>query len=133
MKGKELIRKILTDKMLFITWTLLMIIVSSTPSKSLPDVGFDYSDKLAHFTEYFIFIILFWRFQLKLNKPFTKIIKNSLIIILIIPLIDELHQLFIPGRDCDVFDVLADVFGLTAGLLFMMAYYYRKRKMYVVR
>ncbi len=33
---------------------------------------------------------------------------------------DEIHQLFVPNRDADVFDFLADFFGALIGLFIIL-------------
>jgi VanZ family protein len=37
--------------------------------------------------------------------------------------IDEIHQYFVPGRDCNVWDWTADTIGAILGALAMMAVY----------
>lgn len=89
--------------------------ISTLPSE-IPD--FDFMDKFIHFMEYFIFGILLWRSAYKWNK-----IAKSLMFITIVfsigafyALSDEFHQLYVPGRDGNLYDWLADIFGLAVGL-----------------
>ncbi len=41
---------------------------------------------------------------------------------------DETHQAFVPGRDCDVFDVLADFAGAAAAVVIFALWRERKRR-----
>lgn len=69
--------------------------------------------KLAHFTEYLILGILI----INLLKDYTN---NPLFISIIICLIyatsDEFHQLFVPGRSCQLRDIMIDTLGSILGI-----------------
>lgn len=71
--------------------------------------------KGAHFSEYALLAVLWVAplgFFLKKNR-----IKTAALICIIYSCTDELHQLFIPGRDGNLTDVLIDTSGALAGLL----------------
>ncbi|MBN1408142.1 MAG: VanZ family protein [Calditrichaceae bacterium] len=94
-------------------WILVMIAItieSSISNISLPDMGITFTDKLAHFM---VFAIMGW--TLTRGMLLSKI-KYPIIIAVVIGFIfavtDEWHQSFVPGRDADVIDVIADLFGL---------------------
>ena len=70
--------------------------------------------KLAHFTEYLILGLL-------VANMFTKNNINNLYLISIILCIiyatsDEIHQLFVPGRACQLRDILIDSIGFITGV-----------------
>ena len=70
--------------------------------------------KLAHFTEYLILGLL-------VANMFTKNNINNLYLISIILCIiyatsDEIHQIFVPGRACQIRDVLIDSIGSITGV-----------------
>ncbi len=76
-------------------------------------------DKLLHFLAYFILGILFFRAYRTLP---IKISHNALIFISISSSIlygisDEIHQHFVPLRQADLMDVLADALGSVFGIL----------------
>lgn len=80
----------------------------------MPESGFDFGDKIFHFGEYLIFsLFLIPAFS---RKGITIWQKIALIGILL-AIVDELHQLFIPGRFCEIGDILADFLGIIVGLL----------------
>ncbi len=77
--------------------------------------------KCAHFIEYgCLGTLLAWFRQ---SLPQAK--KYSLIYIYgyIIPIIDEIIQAFVPGRSCQVSDMLLDMSGVTTGILFIYIIY----------
>lgn len=63
--------------------------------------------KLAHFTEYFILGILTYN----LIKNYRKKYYIAIIICIIYAISDEIHQIFIPGRSCQITDILIDSIG----------------------
>lgn len=70
--------------------------------------------KLAHYTEYLILGIL-------VINMFTKNNINNLYLISIILCIiyatsDEIHQIFVPGRACQIKDILIDSIGSITGI-----------------
>jgi VanZ family protein len=76
-------------------------------------------DKLLHFLAYFILGILFFRTYRTLP---IKISHNALIFISISSSIlygisDEIHQYFIPWRQADLMDGIADALGSISGVL----------------
>jgi len=120
-----LLNKIETNKKwlvylpLIIYWILLFV-ATTLPSKDMPDTGV--SDKIEHFTAYMILAVLLnmtLMFQNKYPKLKNKAWLYTLIVILTYAGLDEFHQLFIPGRDCDILDWLSDATGVLLGLGFV--------------
>ncbi len=103
-----------------ILYWILLFVATTLPSKDLPDTGV--SDKIEHFAAYMILAVLLnltLMFQNKYPKLKSKAWLYTLIIILTYAGLDEFHQLFIPGRDCDIFDWLSDSTGVLLGLSFV--------------
>lgn len=108
-------------------WILMMIAItieSSISNIKLPNIGLNFTDKLAHFV---VFGIMGW--VLTRGMILSKIKYPVLISILIgfvFAIIDEWHQSFVPGRDSDVLDVLADLIGLIvfANIYKLFTYYF---------
>ena len=104
-----------------IIWAMLILTVSSIPHLKTPDLGLKIDDKIAHFCEYFIFGLLIANMFWRVNKPFPYIMITTSLIGTIYGILDELHQLFIPGRTTDVFDMTADALGvITASLFYVL-------------
>lgn len=113
-------------KVLFWLCTITIITLSSIPSLSLPISDKLSPDKIAHCLEYTAFSFLYFKFKSVGNTNIETIIKHLWIMVAIIPILDETHQLFIPGRDFSVFDILADSIGFISVILYL---YYKKRKL----
>lgn len=99
-----------------ISYMLLILIVSSIPGMSFPDIKILSYDKLIHIAEYSIFGILFFSSFLPLTT------KRSIIILsfaILFSILDESLQSFIPGRHASSFDVIADIIGIIAGMTFV--------------
>lgn len=70
--------------------------------------------KLAHFTEYFILGILVINMFNRNNISNKYLI--SIILCIIYACTDEIHQFFVPGRSCQVTDVIIDSMGSIMGI-----------------
>lgn len=68
--------------------------------------------KLAHFTEYFILGILVYN----LISSYNKRTYMALIICILYAISDEVHQIFVPGRSCQMYDILIDSLGSLVGI-----------------
>jgi len=104
-----------------VLWVLVIFLLSSI--SKIPDLnkgGFP-TDKLIHIIEYFFLGLLLARafFYQSNTKLKEKYIIYSLILSFGIGVIDEFFQMFIPGRDANPLDFLADITGaLTALIIF---------------
>jgi VanZ family protein len=129
------LKNILPVKMTFIRYHLPIILYAalifmlSSISKIPEEIpAFDFSDKLIHFFEFALFGWLLRRSALKW-KTKTESFKFWFILLIIGAVYaasDELHQLLVPGRFGSIFDWLADIIGLAAGL--STAYIYDRKK-----
>lgn len=108
--------KIIIYALLVIHW-ISIFILTSLPSKSLPH--FALHDKLKHFIAYLILSILL-TLSLWLQEKFLRFkrefVKFSFFITIIYATFDEIHQIFIPGRDAELFDWLANLLGIILGI-----------------
>jgi VanZ family protein len=79
------------------------------------------ADKVAHFIEYLILAYLFYRGAR--DERWGRVLPAWLLVIIVcggIGTIDELHQRFIPGRDPNIWDWVADTAGIVSGTLIGM-------------
>lgn len=82
--------------------------------------------KTAHFSEYAILAVL-WAAPLGLFlKKTWKRLGLAFIICVLYACTDELHQLFVPGRDGNIRDVLIDGAGAAVGILLWSIVYGRR-------
>ena len=113
---------------LALAYAVLILIFSSIPDLSPPQLGFEYQDKFYHFIEYSIFSVLLFFALLNSQRDFLR--KNVLLISLLIGasfgILDELHQKFIPGRQADILDFTADFVGVA--LIQICFWIYHRRK-----
>lgn len=79
--------------------------------------------KLAHFTEYFILGLLVYNLIYSNQKKAY----FAIIICVLYAISDEIHQLFVPGRSCQVLDVIIDSSGSLLGIILLYIYKYRHK------
>jgi VanZ family protein len=92
-------------------------------------------DKVQHFIAYFVLAAAagLWFSPDRRQKRKWKSFFISAAVAMVYGIIDEVHQYFVPGRDCNVWDWLADSIGAVFGglailFLFRMISRYRARK-----
>ena len=121
--------KVFSYKYLVLLYALLIFTVSAIPGISPPSFGFKFEDKILHFIEYSIFSFLLFMAFFTSRKEFFK--KNVFFLCCFIGIAyaisDELHQRFVPGRSCDVFDFVADSLGILVIQICIWLYLKRKR------
>jgi VanZ family protein len=101
-----------------VLWMGVIFFLSTLPESATPGRGI-ISDKICHGAEYFIlaFLILF-ALQRTTRARFFTAFWITLVWAALYGLSDEIHQLYVPTRQFDVGDLLADVGG--AVLLFLI-------------
>lgn len=128
--------------LLVITWMILIFIMSSFNSTESSNQSnfivniianiFNINNisilslivrKLAHFTEYFILGLLVYNLIYSNQKKAY----FAIIICVLYAISDEIHQLFVPGRSCQVLDVIIDSSGSLLGIILLYIYKYRHK------
>jgi hypothetical protein len=97
----------------------LIFYVSSRPAPHYPDMGLSHPDKLAHFGAYGVWGGL-CAWALRRTRPTLGTAATVLVAVCagaLYGLSDEVHQSFVPSRDADAMDLLADSAGALAGAL----------------
>lgn len=113
-----------------IFYALLVIYLSDQSQIPYIIKQFEIKDKILHFFGYLYFYLLL-KVPIYINlrdKKYFTFYKISLITILlsmIFAITDEIHQGFTPGRDADIFDLIADFAGLIIAF-FLTKYIYSK-------
>ncbi|AFH49571.1 Putative membrane protein [Ignavibacterium album JCM 16511] len=109
---------------------LTIFILTSLPSDQLPAV--EIGDKVNHFLAFFV-LGFFLNLTLRYQTKYPSLKKNILLITVIVAagygLLDELHQLLVPGRSAEVFDWVADFIGASSGSLLAEFLY---RRFYII-
>jgi VanZ family protein len=109
-------------------YCLIIFIQSSQPSyEHLPD--FRFSDKFLHFSAYAVLGILFFRaFQtLRIKTNIRILILLSIVSASLYGVSDEIHQYFVPFRNADIMDVLANILGAACGVILYQMWVRRKQ------
>jgi VanZ family protein len=99
---------------------LLIYFGSSIPAQDFPDLSIFNYDKVIHFLLYFVLSFLTYR-ALRHQTRIKLLSKHAHWIAFLFAMAygasDEYHQSFVPGRDSDPFDWLADTMGALACFL----------------
>jgi len=96
-------------------WMGIISVASAIPGGSAPNWCARYQlDKLAHLGEFAVLGALL-RFAFGRDSGWTR----PLLIGAAFSALDELHQRFVPGRECDLRDWVADIVGIIIGLVLM--------------
>ncbi len=96
---------------------------SSFPAQAVPRL-FPGSDKVAHFLEYIPFGFFVAR-ALALGSPVVKkadLLVRFFLFTFLYALSDEVHQLFVPGREFSPLDLLFDMMGASLGKVFFLSW-----------
>ena len=109
--------KYLINIPLIIYW-LILFILTSLPGKEAITIGVN--DKIEHFGAYgllsaILYLNLLFQEKFKLFSKYPATF--TLIVASLYGMVDELHQLFVPGRSADVRDWLADFIGAVLGVI----------------
>jgi len=113
-----------------ILYCLFIYIQSAHPSpEQIPSVPF--IDKMLHFSAYGLMGILFYRayqtLRIKNNIPLLMVL--SAVSASLYGISDEIHQSFVPFRQAEVADVIADIIGAFSGVwLYRLLVVYRERE-----
>lgn len=105
---------------LFLLWLVIIFVESSISSTEYPKIEIWSADKILHIGVFGLLTVLCY-ISLIHQRKYPLLLKHALIISLIFAslygLSDEFHQYFVPNRDCDFWDWLADAAGAVLGIL----------------
>lgn len=116
---------------LIIYWITLFML-TTIPTDTIPRF-FNAQDKVEHLIAYFVLAVLLTLslyFQKWSNFLSSKAFLFSVIFLLFYAALDEVHQIFVPGRYCDIYDWLSDAIGglLGTGLVYLFLRSYLKKR-----
>ncbi|MDY2730661.1 VanZ family protein [Clostridium sp. HCP1S3_B4] len=80
--------------------------------------------KNAHAFEFLVLAILFASVLRSFGMKIRKSIIYVMFFVLFYAVTDEFHQIFIPGRNSNVFDIVVDFIGGLIGILLFIIYYF---------
>ncbi len=97
---------------LAILWSFLIFYFSEL--KKVPVPKFPYSDKIIHFGIFYFLGILVARafiFQNRIEVLKKYFFAFTIIFVFIYGVSDEVHQIYVPGRKAEIYDLIADLLG----------------------
>lgn len=108
-------------------YCFLLFYVSSDPAPPMPDLRFDAGDKLLHAIAFGILAFLFSVGMRASHRIYTPRMQFLFPILFTSAYgaIDEIHQYFVPGRHCDVWDWVADTAGAIVVQLVLCLWWWR--------
>ena len=119
LKYFEKHKKYLVYLPLILYW-ILILTLTSLPGVDVPNIQIN--DKIEHLLAYGGLGFLL-NLSLRIQNKFTLVKKYpawfTVLIVSAYGALDELHQLFIPGRSCDILDWSADTIGVIIGVTIM--------------
>ncbi len=129
------LKKLLAKRYPAILWTIVIFILLALPGSMIPsEANFSISnfDKYVHISIFFLFVLL-WSFYFAAKQEEDKKIRKQFFLIFIIACLygtamEYVQKYFIPNRDFDLYDILADVIGSFAGyILASLIFFLTKR------
>jgi len=120
------IKNLLVPKYLLaiaILYSLFITVISLLPIEDFPKVNYTFADKIAHISIHAL-LFLFWAIfffikdSFKLNRKTLVLIIGGCLIYGII--IEILQGVFTDYRDADLFDLIANIIGLSLGLILFL-------------
>ncbi len=122
-------RKIYLVYVPLILYWIILFTATSLPAANVP--SFAVSDKIKHLSAFFglsvlLSLTLLYQDKVSLFKKYFLV--AALFISSLYGLLDEIHQSFVPGRNSEFLDWVADSLGAAAGVL--LVYYLLKKFKY---
>ncbi len=103
--------------LMVVVWVAFVELLTSLPGSALPTVTLPFRiDWVAHFCLYGVLGLLLARAARVSLWPWQRLVLLALAISAF-GVLDELHQLFIPGRSAEVMDWLMDTTGSATGIV----------------
>jgi VanZ family protein len=125
--GRSKLRNFLSHWLPLVAYCLAIYIQSDYPSpERIPTFAF--SDKILHFLAYGLLAILFFRAYatLPLKDRINMMILLSIGSATLFGISDEIHQYFVPFRQADILDAIANAIGSICGVIIF--YYWKVKK-----
>jgi VanZ family protein len=123
--------KIFSSRLPALVWTIVIFVLLSLPGKMLPDesnLGIPQLDKYVHIFLFGSFVFLwsfYYAFKMEKRISNNSISIRALIIACLYGITMEFVQkYFIPNRDFDLYDILADIIGALGGFFIFRASVY---------
>jgi VanZ family protein len=112
-RHNDFLRTVLANQGPLLGYAVLIFVASSMSRLAPPDIGITFFDKIIHCCEYGLFYLLAFRAADRAPVGFSRrgAYIAAFVLTVIYGALDEYHQSFVPGRDADVYDLVADTCG----------------------
>ncbi|MCX6762992.1 MAG: VanZ family protein [Candidatus Moranbacteria bacterium] len=109
---------------LLVLWMIEIFALSQIPGTSARyyDLLYFFERKIAHVVEFFVLALLAYRTFVSFGVKYKKALAGMFFLSMFWALIDEVHQLFIFGREGKLADVGIDGIGVLLFLIFLLAW-----------
>jgi VanZ family protein len=99
--------------LLAILYYVLLSVISHIPGQTIQTIGIQFWDKAAHFIAYALLgvFVTIGINRLIAGRRRLYIIALAAGLVLVLGALDEIHQLFVPGRSASLLDLAADALG----------------------
>lgn len=112
---------------LAVLWTFLILFLSLKTPSGESKFDFPNADKAVHFTFYFVFVILWFKFLISIKKEDLRYKMGLVLIAVLFGIAIELIQhYFTTSRQGDLWDVAANSFGSLMGMLVISSFFKTK-------
>jgi VanZ family protein len=101
--------------LLLVGWVLVTFVLTSIPSPDIK-IRVRHADKMAHLSAYAVMGFLCARWRRERGDSQGRVALYALGFVALVGAVDEIHQLWIPGRSAEFADWLADVAGGAIGI-----------------
>jgi len=108
--------RVVANQFPVVFWAVSIFVLSGIQGFPVSRTPFGF-DKIAHFVMFFVFCGLGWRalfHQSASEKLRRYALLGAFILAVAYGALDELHQVFVPGRSPDLYDLVADALGAAA-------------------
>ena len=132
------IRKIITwfEEHYIVSWIITILLAisifyisSQSFEKGVPGPDWPIKSYIYHAGIFFLFSFFFLISIIKGNIKKKHLFAIAILMAIAYGIADELHQLFVPNRDCTIEDALTDSIGiLFAGIIYVVSFWWKKSK-----
>lgn len=109
-----------------ILYAIALFWASSLSRLPLPKLGLQFQDKLIHVVAYAIFSYLIYRALFRPHPLIARVHVWAAGLGLLYAISDEVHQMFVPGRSPELWDLVADAVGIVGVQL--VIWWWRRRQ-----
>jgi VanZ family protein len=112
---------------LSLAYMMAIFAVSSLPGKELPDLAG--RDHYAHFVEFAVlgvFLSIWGANRLRERFSLWMVLLAVMLFVSFYGATDEIHQYFVPGRYCDLWDWVADTLGGVVSVCLILPVLWRR-------